>query len=361
MERGEASRWSGRLEAASDDELRALVPPGAPRAGSWADSGPVEVDGTTLFAKRIPVTDLEAERWPSTSNHFGLPLRYQYGVGSAGFGVAREAATWAYASDLADRRGSDGVTTLLHQRLLARTGEPWSIPLGREEYVSRWGGDAAIARFVDARVAASHALWLVGEHLPHTALAWLAEHQDRVGDLVDSLLATLALLRDHEMAHFDAHLGNVVVDDDGERFCLVDFGLASAAVVDLTDEERAFLASHRHYDAGELLFSLSLLVGIAYRGLDEAGRARALSACGVGDPDDRAALLSGLIDHADRLSDEGLVDLHPGYVAALGRYRDVILYMDAVLGAVLTDGDEHRYDDAELVGRLVSCGALASA
>jgi hypothetical protein len=37
----------------------------------------------------VPLTDLEQlpQHFMSTANIFGLPLSYQYGVGSAGFGA----------------------------------------------------------------------------------------------------------------------------------------------------------------------------------------------------------------------------------------------------------------------------------
>ncbi len=48
-----------------------------------------------IFVKQIPLTDLEKqpENFRSTANIFKLPLSYQYGIGSAGFGAWRELAT----------------------------------------------------------------------------------------------------------------------------------------------------------------------------------------------------------------------------------------------------------------------------
>lgn len=360
MDRAEGSRLSGLLAALTDDELAALVPPGSGTAGSWARSGTIVVDGTTLFAKRVPVTDLEVARWPSTANHHDLPLRYQYGVGSAGFGAAREARTWAQASRRVDAGATDGFTRLLHERLVSRREGEWSLPLERERYLDRWGHDEHIAGFVDARAAATHDLWLVGEHLPHTLSTWLPAHQDRVDDVVDRLLDVLAVLREDGIVHFDAHLANVVVDHDGERTCLVDFGLASSPDLDLGPAERDFVAAHRHYDLGEVLFSLSLPLGAGYRGLDETDRERARRCCGLPDEPDPSSLLAGLVDHAGRLADEGLVDLHPRYVDALARYRQVVLYVDGVLAGVVRGDGRPAYDDAELVARLAACGVATS-
>jgi len=45
--------------------------------------------GAPVFVKRIPLTHLERrpEHAGSTANLFGLPVCYQYGVGSTGFGA----------------------------------------------------------------------------------------------------------------------------------------------------------------------------------------------------------------------------------------------------------------------------------
>lgn len=348
------------LESMEDDELRGLVPPGMASRGSWAWTGTVELDGAPLFVKRIPVADLEVERWPSTRNHFGLPLHYQYGVGSAGFGAACEATMWGRASGWVDDDVTDGFAALLHERLLPRSDAPWSVPLGREGYVAHWGGDAAIASYIDAKVSGTRELWLVGEHLPHTCSAWLGDHQDRVDDVIDGVLSAVAVLRAHGAVHFDAHLANVVVDEDGTRVCLVDLGLASGPALELDAAERAFLAAHRHFDVGEALFSLSIPVTRAYQALDEDAQARARRCCGVGDAPDRPALLAGLVDGAGRLAEEGLVDVHPRYAAALARYRDVTLYVDDVLAAARLGASGIAYDDVELVARLATSGVELS-
>src|SRR5262245_16706023 len=83
------------LALLSDRRLAALVD-GAPLVGSGIGGSAVslEIDGTPVFAKRVPLTDLERrpDNVMSTANLFQLPTFYQYGVGSAGFGAWRELA-----------------------------------------------------------------------------------------------------------------------------------------------------------------------------------------------------------------------------------------------------------------------------
>src|SRR5690349_413540 len=52
------------------------------------------INDTNIFVKRIRLTDIERrpENIMSTRNIFELPLYYQYGIGSAGFGVWCELA-----------------------------------------------------------------------------------------------------------------------------------------------------------------------------------------------------------------------------------------------------------------------------
>ena len=52
-----------------------------------------------MFVKRVPVTDLEYENMFSTRNLYDIPTYYNYGFGSAGFGVYRELVTHVKASN----------------------------------------------------------------------------------------------------------------------------------------------------------------------------------------------------------------------------------------------------------------------
>jgi hypothetical protein len=62
---------------------------------SGGKSALIDIDDTPVFIKRVPLTDLElqSKNFMSTANIFDLPMCYQYGVGSAGFGAWRELAT----------------------------------------------------------------------------------------------------------------------------------------------------------------------------------------------------------------------------------------------------------------------------
>ncbi|MEV4186692.1 hypothetical protein AB0J28_35240 [Streptosporangium canum] len=63
-------------------------------SGIGGTSALLDIAGVPVFAKRIPLTDVErhADNVMSTANLFGLPPFCQYGVGSPSFGAWRELA-----------------------------------------------------------------------------------------------------------------------------------------------------------------------------------------------------------------------------------------------------------------------------
>lgn len=72
----------------SDRRIGEAVAAAAPLgSGMGGRAAGLDVDGTRVFVKRVPLTDLELRpgNIRSTANHFGLPVFYQYGIGSAGF------------------------------------------------------------------------------------------------------------------------------------------------------------------------------------------------------------------------------------------------------------------------------------
>ncbi|MER7364008.1 hypothetical protein [Nonomuraea wenchangensis] len=92
------SAVSTSLALCSDRALGELVDAAVPLgSGIGGKSALLEVAGTPVFVKRVPLTDLERqpEHVRSTANLFDLPVFCHYGVGAIGgpgFGVWRELA-----------------------------------------------------------------------------------------------------------------------------------------------------------------------------------------------------------------------------------------------------------------------------
>ncbi|WP_406454800.1 protein kinase family protein [Streptomyces sp. NBC_00876] len=262
-------RLATRLSLMSDRRLGEAVAAATPLgAGIGGRPAELDVDGTRVFVKRVPLTDLELrpENVRSTANLFGLPTFYQYGVGSAGFGAWRELAAhtittnWVLADAYAD------FPLMYHWRVL-----PDSAPEGvADEFggidgaVAHWEGSSAVRTRLEAIARSSASLVLFLEHVPQTLAQWLNDRREAPrsgGDgppyaWVDESLARGAeFMSSRGFVHFDAHFRNVLTD--GRSICFADLGLALSSGFELSEEESGFLAGHlaydRHYVANHLL------------------------------------------------------------------------------------------------------------
>ncbi|MFJ5234396.1 protein kinase family protein [Kitasatospora sp. NPDC088391] len=220
-------------------------------AGLGGRTGTVEVGGTPVFVKRVPLTAPERER--STANVFGLPGCYQYGIGSAGFGAWRELAAHEATTDWVLARAYEGFPLMYHWRVVPDTPPTGAMDWagGLERAVEHWGGDAAVRRRLEAIESAEHSLVVFLEHWPQTLGDWLDGHPDRAGGAPHAwaeqeITRGVAFLRAHGTVHFDAHSGNLLTD--GETVCFADFGLMLREDFELSPAEREFFERHRDYD-----------------------------------------------------------------------------------------------------------------
>ncbi|MFI0898658.1 protein kinase family protein [Streptomyces sp. NPDC020983] len=229
-------------------------------SGIGGRRGELEVAGTPVFVKRIPLTDLELRpgNRHSTANLFGLPLFYQYGVGSTGFGAWRELA--AHAMTTAWVLGGDhpGFPLLYHWRILPDRPPDDVAALfgGIEGAVAHWEGSQAVRRRLEAIGASSASLVLFLEHLPRTLAGWHGGSPDGgaedPGDgssflrMEDALRRGTDFMSARGFVHFDAHFANLLTD--GRQVYFADFGLALSRDFELSAREAAFLAGHLDYD-----------------------------------------------------------------------------------------------------------------
>ncbi len=250
-----------RLSLLSDRRLGDAVS-GAPRLGSGIGgrSAEMEVEGVRVFVKRVPLTDIELqpEHLRSTANLFGLPLFYQYGVGSAGFGAWRELAAHAMTTGWVLKNAYAGFPLLYHWRVLPDSPPEGFTDVfgGVEGAVAHWDGSPAVRRRLEAIGRSSFSLVLFLEHVPQTLAAWLGDFraEDRPepgGDapyrwVEDALMRGTEFMSARGLVHFDTHFANLLTD--GRQVYFADFGLALSRDFDLSAQERAFLADHLVYD-----------------------------------------------------------------------------------------------------------------
>ncbi|MCG7527542.1 serine/threonine-protein kinase [Streptomyces sp. OfavH-34-F] len=254
------SAVSTSLALCGDQELRRLVDAAAPLGcGIGGKSALMEVAGTPVFVKRVPLTDLERrpEHVRSTANLFELPAFLQYGVGaigSPGFGAWRELAVHTMTTNWVLAAECERFPLMHHWRVL-----PDSAPLPGEladvdRAVAYWGGGPQIRRRLDALQQSSACVALFLEYIPHNLHQWLGAQAAAGGEALDraclmverELAAGLSFMNDGGLLHFDAHFENILTD--GHRLYFADYGLATSSRFSLSPGEVAFFERHRAYD-----------------------------------------------------------------------------------------------------------------
>lgn len=250
---------SEKLGALSDEMLSKLILNAKPmHSGIGGDSALLTIEGTPIFVKNIPLTDLEREpkHFLSTANLFELPLYYQYGVGSAGFGAWRELVAHTMTTNWVLSEKCPNFPILYHWRILP--GKPKNLNISHwgdlENYTQYWENSRAIQKRAEAIHNATTHIVLFLEYVPQTLHQWLGD-QLKLGEsqaekaisFVERVLKTTNdFINANELIHFDAHFENILTD--GKMICFSDFGLVLSSKFDLTKEEKEFLSAHRTYD-----------------------------------------------------------------------------------------------------------------
>jgi hypothetical protein len=245
------SAVSTSLALRSDRALRELMDTALPiGSGIGGTSAMLEVAGTPVFVKRVPLTDLERqpEHVRSTANFFELRVFCQYGIGSPGFGAWRELAVHTMTTNWVLAGEYEGFPLMYHWRVL-----PDSTPLPKEladvdRAVAYWGGGSQALQ----QSSASLALFL--EYIPQNLHQWLGQQVEAGGKAADlacvmverGLEAGTSFMNSRGLLHFDAHFENILTD--GRRLYFADFGLATSSRFALSQEEADFFDRHQTYD-----------------------------------------------------------------------------------------------------------------
>ncbi|MGC4990899.1 protein kinase family protein [Nocardia salmonicida] len=290
---------STALALHSDHALRELVDAAEPiGAGIGGKSALLEIAGTPVFVKRVPLSDLERqpEHVRSTANLFDVPLFYHYGVGligGAGFGAWRELAVHTMTTNWVLAAEHEGFPLMYHWRVL-----PDTTPLPAEladidRTVAYWDDRPQIRHRIEALRDSSASIALFLEYIPNTLHDWLNtqieagdETTDRACAMVErELTAGTAFMNSRGLLHLDAHFQNILTD--GRRLYFADYGLALSSGFDLSPQEAAFFDQHQSYDRGFTATYLSNWLLTALYGLrreDRETRAAMVRAIAEGKP-----------------------------------------------------------------------------
>jgi len=253
---------SKHLGSLTDSQLSDLLESATPLgSGIGGDVMKTEVEGVSVIIKKIALTDTELQNPGSTRNIFGLPLKYQYRVGSAGFGVWREEAAHKITTDWVLRGECENFPLMYHSRDMPRTTkrEPTEEIEGIVEY---WDSDTNIEGRLRAKDASVRDVVIFMEDSQKTLRDYLHVEMgkdtitpEKIAKLECELNKVAAFMKSKGFLHMDSHALNVMVKD--EQLYFIDFGLALSQEFELSPEEIAFLEKHGDYDHYLVLYDLT--------------------------------------------------------------------------------------------------------
>lgn len=346
MSRPERLRVHGAVSTAlalhSDHALRELVDAAVPiGSGIGGKSTLLEIAGTSVFVKRVPLTDLERrpEHIQSTANLFDVPLFYHYGVGligGAGFGAWRELAVHTMTTNGVLAAECEGFPLMYHWRVLPDT-TPLSAELADiDRAVAYWDGRPQVRHRIEALRDSSASIALFLEYIPQTLHEWLNaqieagdEATDRACAMVErELAAGTAFMNSRGLLHLDAHFQNILTD--GRCLYFADYGLALSSSFDLSPQEAAFFDQNQSYDRG---FTATYLVNWLLT---------ALYGLRWEDREKRAAMVRSI---AEGKPPQGIPE---GAAAVLTRQAPVAAAMSAFMRAFQQTSRSTPYPDEEI-------------
>jgi hypothetical protein len=140
------SAVSTALALLSDRQLGELVDNAKPLgSGIGGTSVLLDIEGTPVFVKRVPLTDAEKLDAHSTANLFGLPTFCQYGIGGPGFGVWRELAVHTMTTGWVLDGQNESFPLMYHHRILPQSAQPLPAELRDiDKAVEYWEGSSAV-------------------------------------------------------------------------------------------------------------------------------------------------------------------------------------------------------------------------
>lgn len=290
------SAVSTSLALRSDRELGDLVDKAAPLgSGIGGTSALLEVGGTPVFVKRLPLTDLERqpENVRSTANLFGLPTFCHPGLGvpgSPGWGAWRESAVHTMTTNWVLAQEHEGFPLMYHWRVLPHPGQVLPEQLADvEKAVAYWGGGPQVRHRIEALRDASASVALFLEYIPQNLHDWLdvqVKADDETAERACAMVAReleagTSFMNARGLLHFDGHFQNILTD--GKRLFFTDYGLAISSRFDLSKEEGDFFAGHRTYDRCYTVTHLVIWLVTALYGYEGDERGAFVRACARGE------------------------------------------------------------------------------
>jgi hypothetical protein len=291
-----------RVSRLTDAEIAQLLNQGKDaHSGIGGTAVSLLIDGIPVFAKRVPLTDLErtSENVMSTRNLFGLPGQFHYGIVSLGFGVWRELAAHSATTKWVLSQQCESFPLLYHSRVLEN--QPRRVKSAElDEEVSTilpyWRNSAPVKLRLEEIESATAEVVLFLEHLPQNLFEWLNDQLATGDDAVSSacdmvernLRSQVPFMSANGFLHLDAHSKNILTD--GHCLYFTDFGLSMFSEFELSTDEVRFFELNRIHDLSHTISQLvnwlvtNFGVGIS----DIAGRNEFIARCARGNAENIA-------------------------------------------------------------------------
>jgi hypothetical protein len=314
---------SSELAQLDNQQLRGLFDANPPSQG-WGRNHTLEIGRSKVFVKRLPLTDIEHENLFSTKNLYDLPTYYNYGVGSAGFGVFRELVANIKTTNWVLEGAIAQFPLLYHYRVLPFSGPRLDVDMERHQrYIEYWNSNQNIGKYMLARAHAGYELALFLEHIPYPVEPWLRENPHKLNQVLADLRDAVTFLRKHGIVHFDANFDNVL--SDGKRAYLTDFGLVLDRNFALTHDEALLLKHNAYYDYAEVLGSVGFMLYGMYDALPENDKRKLIATYPLAGEAHAAGQMAILIRNIEEVAAQGILRPGKSYVTTLATYRSIIL------------------------------------
>jgi hypothetical protein len=349
---------SSQLAQLDNAQLHALFEANELRRG-WGKNHTLDIGQSKVFVKRLPLTDIEHEHMFSTKNLYDLPTYYNYGVGSAGFGVFRELVANIKTTNWVLEGAATHFPLLYHYRVLRFSGERPKVDMERHQrYIEYWNGNENIGRYMLARSHANYELALFIEHFPYPVEPWLRENPHKLGQVLEDLRDAVTFLRKHGIVHFDANFDNVL--SDGQHAYLTDFGLVLDKNFTLTQDEALFLKQNAYYDYSEILGSVGFMFYDLYDALTDTDKRRIIERYGIAEGMRPGRQMSIVFSHIEEILAEGMLQPDERYSTIAVTYHGIIaLFLDFFASMRGNNRKDTRFPHAKLARLLKETGFLS--
>lgn len=320
-------RLNTKLQYLNLSEINSLLSDGDEKKG-WGKTKAVKVDDTDVFVKRLALTHLQVQDIYCSKNLHELPTYYQYGIGSAGFGVPRELLSHIKTTNWVLGDEVSAFPLLYHHRVIPKLSEANEVVQQElDDYIEYWGNSENLRTYMLDRVNAKYELILFLEHLPNPLNEWLIDNPDKTPWVFEEIFKTIAYLSKHDVIHFDLNLWNILTD--GDEVFLTDFGLTLDKEFDLSEEERRFFETHSHADYGDLIANVQIPFQEMFKALTEDIQISIFEELGITNSKElshhewRTALSKNL----EAVYKNDAIEISDEYYSLLIKYREILLLM----------------------------------